>query len=469
MKTRTGALMVLTLVVAVIMTACSSGGGGGAPATSAPVIAQGVMQKGSVIVNGVTFDDTAAKIAADDSANLPTTFLQDGMVVKVKGKRNDDGLTGTADQVEVENEVRGAITLKGADTITVNGQTVLIDGATVFANGTPTNDFAGLAVGNNVEVHGQRDATGVIHATRVEELAAGAVVDEVRGAISGLSGTGFTIGGLTITTNASTTIVPAVTLANGMVVEVHLSGSTATRVEIEDLEDGEFEHVEGVEFEVEGLISGFTTSSNTFTVGSESVTISSSTRFEGGIKGDLVNDVKVEAEGHSRSGGALLAEKITFKENIRIEAVASSSGSANALGLTVKTTSLTRFEGGLTTAATITAGDGLRIRGFLNRDGSITATRVIKQNPDSNGRSILQGPALQVNATAKSMQIAGITITVATGTPSFNDDSTDSVDDNVPFASLDQFFAAIGSKTMIVKAKGTFASGTLTATEIEIE
>jgi hypothetical protein len=432
------------------------------------------MQKGSVIVNGVTFDDTAAKIAADDSANLPTTFLQDGMVVKVKGKRNDDGLTGTADQVEVENEVRGAITLKGADTITVNGQTVLIDGATVFANGTPTNDFAGLTLGNNVEVHGQRDVLGVIHATRVEEFGAGVqVVDEVRGPIDSISGTGFSISGLTATTNGSTVIVPAGTaLQIGMVVEVHLSGTTATRVEIEDLEDDEFRHGEGIEFEVEGLISGFTTGSNTFKVGSESVTIGSSTRFEGGIKGDLVNDVKVEAEGHSRSGGALLAEKITFKENIRIEAVAGGTGSANVLGLTVKTTSLTRFEG-LANEAAITTGNGLRIRGFLNRDGSITATRVILQNPDSNGRSILQGPALDVNTGQKTLKIAGITITMATGAQSFNDDSSDSVDDNVLFASLDQFFSAISSNRMIVKAKGTFTAGSpagsLAATEIEIE
>jgi len=35
------------------------------------------------------------------------------MMVTVKGKRNDDGVTGTAEKIEVENEVRGTVTSVG--------------------------------------------------------------------------------------------------------------------------------------------------------------------------------------------------------------------------------------------------------------------------------------------------------------------------------------------------------------------
>jgi hypothetical protein len=340
----------------------------------------------------------------------------------------------------------------------------------VFANAA---NFAGLANSDNVEVHGQRDALGVIRATRVEKLGAGAVDDEVRGIVSGLSGNlvlggPFTIGTgtLSISTNATTSVTPVgAVIANGTLVEVHLNGAVATRIHAEDADD-EFEPAEGEEFEMEGLVSGFSSLNSAFKVNNQTVQTSSSTRFEGGLSGDLVDDIKVEAEGHL-ANGVLVAQKITFKENIRIEAIADAASSANALGLTVKTTTRTRFEGGLVSEASITAGDGLRVRGFLNLDGTITATRVIKQNPDSNGRSILQGPALEVSTQAKTLKIAGITITMATGASSFDDSI--SADDNVPFASLDAFFAAISAKKTIVKAKGTFSGGTLAATEIEIE
>jgi len=63
-------------------------------------------------------------------------------------------------------------------------------------------------------------------------------------------------------TNGSTTIVPAgATIANGSLVEVHLTGgNTATRIEVEDAEDVEFEPAEGEEVEVEGLVANLTTS-----------------------------------------------------------------------------------------------------------------------------------------------------------------------------------------------------------------
>ena len=77
-------IMAITLAVA----GCSTSGGDDSAAVS--TVSIGTMIKGSVIVNGVRFEDNAATIIADDDAQK---VLADGMTVKVKGTLNSDGLT----------------------------------------------------------------------------------------------------------------------------------------------------------------------------------------------------------------------------------------------------------------------------------------------------------------------------------------------------------------------------------------
>jgi len=468
MKNRTGIGLVLMLVVTVVLTACGGGGGGGGtpPATQTAVIAKGVMTKGSVIVNGIRFEDTLANITADDTVKTPV-FLQDGMVVKVKGKRNDDGLTGTAEKVQVENEVRGAIASKGTDTFSVLGQTVQVTGATVFSN---VLNLASLNVSDAVEVHGLRDAAGVIQAMRVEKLGA-AGVDELRGVVSGLTGTlphaaTFSINGFAITTNGSTTLVPpGAVVVNGTLVEVNLSGSLATRITVEEAADVEFEPAEGQEFEVEGYVSLFTGPSATFMVNDQVISLGASVRYEGGLASDLGNGSKVEAEGHL-TGGILVANKITFKENIKIKAVPTAVNATSntvpdlvVLGLTVKATSTTQ-----STASVIDTSNRLEIRGFLNLDGTVTAIRI---KNGSGGDPFLQGVVNNINASARTFTIAGVTINAGSAIGRPNDDSGS----ETQTMSLDSFFASLSAGRTVVKAKGPYTSGTnsIAATEVEIE
>lgn len=468
MKTLKNVITGIAMIAVAGLIGCGSSSNNGNPVTpgagsTAARVAIGTMAKGSVIVNGVRFEDNAATISADDTPKT-AAFLADGMTVKVKGTVNDDGITGVAEKVESVNEVRGAIAAKGADTITVNGQVVLIDGGTVFAN---TTGFATLAVSDNVEVHGSRDAAGIIHATRVEELGVGAVENEVRGVVSGKTATTFTIGGLLITYNANVVVPAGTTFANGDVVEVHLDGSTASKIVVEHLEHPEFEHVEGQEFSFEGILSGFS-ETGTFSVGSQQVKLAASNvRIEGGVLADLLDGMKIEAEGHTMTGGVLIADKIKIKDSIRIEANADSSGLANVLGKAVKTTTLTRLSSNLTSVATITAGDGLRIRGFMNRDGSsITALRVEKQSsPVDSNKIIIQGPVTNINATARTFTIIGITVSAGSSIARPNDDhGTDTLT-----MTADAFFASLTEGRSIVKAKGTISGTTLAASEIELE
>src|SRR5262245_16898429 len=102
----------LTALAASILAACGGGGGdGGAGGTGSPsgptsTVSSGVMTKGSTIVNGVRFEDTTANISIDDTPKTAAA-LQNGMVVKVLGIVNDDGINGTAQRVNALVEVRG--------------------------------------------------------------------------------------------------------------------------------------------------------------------------------------------------------------------------------------------------------------------------------------------------------------------------------------------------------------------------
>jgi hypothetical protein len=79
-------LAFLAAAAALIISGCGGGtggtGSGGDTPTSA--VSVGVMAKGSVIVNGVRYEDTTANISIDDTPKTAAD-LRDGMVVRVAG------------------------------------------------------------------------------------------------------------------------------------------------------------------------------------------------------------------------------------------------------------------------------------------------------------------------------------------------------------------------------------------------
>jgi uncharacterized protein DUF5666 len=175
--------------------------------------------------------------------------------------------------------------------------------------------------------------------------------------------------------------------------------------------------------------------------------------------------VMVEAEGHV-TGGVLLADKITFKDTIRIEANADKTGSADVLGLNVALTSATRLNNLSGGIAGIAAGDGLKIRGFLSQDKStITATRVKRQeHPIDADKILLQGPVSSFDATsgAEKLVIAGITVTISNVQGGQME-----IEDHI--ASPGDLFGSIVLDRTIVKARGSFSGGVLAANKIGIE
>jgi hypothetical protein len=314
----------LLLAAGLALTACGGGGGaGGTGATASTtqstkeVTAGTVTGFGSVIVDGVKYDDGSATVSIEnDSASPKSGALSElrlGMRVEVSSNNGT-----SADTVVVGSEVIGQITSLAADGFVVAGQTVKItttDPATVFEG---VANLAGLAVNDLVEVHGTRDASGNIVATRVErrDPTTTAFV-RVVGTIAGLDTTAkrFTIGGLTVTYDATTRILPAgTTLADGLRVAVWSdaapSGNTLAARTLVVRRSGLSENDKA---RIGGLVRNLDFAAKTFVVDGISVDASGAT-FANGTAADLANGRYVRVRG-TFSGGVMKATEVRYVRN----------------------------------------------------------------------------------------------------------------------------------------------------------
>jgi hypothetical protein len=485
------ATSLVAIAISTFITSCGGGTDGTGATTPPPppstnVTSSGVMTKGSVILNGIHFDPTGATVVDDRGRNA--SQLDTGMVIQLRG-RSDDGVTGIADRIDVQNEVRGTIQSIDATSapprFTVAGLVVLVDDQTRFAN---VSGFAALAIGTRVEVHGLRDSSGLLHATRIEAVGAQDGPDELRGVVSNLRTDidQFTLNG-TITVNyAGAAFTPAgateASLAAGGFVEVHgsLTGTvfTATQVQIEDLEDEPFQGNPGEQHEVEGFISGFTAHPGEFQVNGQTVRTTTTTSFEGGTAADLANDIQVEVEGVLDAQMVLVANKVEFQqERVSLTglatAVDTTARTITVLGLVVHADDLTRIDarpasggGDSSSLADITPNvDCVEIRGHMS-SGSLVAERIQEQSHCGDPDEI------QANVTAKDE---------ASGTLTFFGTLVASVPANANFqrsgeSSLTRaaFFALINpagpnSQGALVALRGSSTTGTFVADEAEIQ
>ncbi len=433
------------VLAAFVLAACGGGGGTGgtgatAPTGGGPTVSTGVMTKGSTIVNGVRFEDTTANISIDDTPKT-NLALRDGMVVKVVGNVNDDGINGTAQRVKALVEVRGVPTTvtnsANAQSLVVNGQTVVVEDQTVFSN------VAGLGAiiqGTTlIEVHGLRDANGAIRATRIEDSAAqmaSSALDEIRGVVvanpNTANPTTFSIGGQAISF-AGTVIPTGASWQNGSVVEVYCSARPcilatvfhASQLKVEDAQDDAFRPASGQRTEAEGLISGFTAHPGNFSVGTTPVTTTGSTHFEGGLATDLANNVKVEAEG-SWNGTRLVASKIEFKRSVvRLQGNVTAVGSnPNRFTMNVAGHPVTIETGTLPVPPISQACVQVRGERKVPATPLVVTAGEIRLNNCSNGdRPIMQAPVELESGT--NLTLLGFSINVGTA------------NDNPPFENFD--------------------------------
>jgi hypothetical protein len=195
----------LSALVAAVALAAGCGGGadsgvGGGGTGSPQSFSQGpITGFGSIIVNGVHFDDTPASVTDDDGAALSgVQSLRLGTVVDVEGGVVANN-AATASTVRVHVDLVGPVTAAfdaASGRLAVLGQPVRVVSTTAldgFAGGA-----AAIAAGSVVAVSSLYDqATGVYIATRIDPASAASHF-AIRGAPSAIdtAAATFTVGGV---------------------------------------------------------------------------------------------------------------------------------------------------------------------------------------------------------------------------------------------------------------------------------
>ena len=347
---------------------------------------------GSVFVNGVEFETSGSVFDIDGSSGTQSD-LAIGMVVQVSGSVNSDGVTGTATEIRFDDQLQGPvsnITSIAADpdgenrSFTVLGITVRINNVDTVFDGTTFNTIAN---DNNVEISGFFNTADELVATRVElkdvSFNAASIV-ELKGTISNLANTTFNLGGITVDASAAAIDNLPSGLTDGARVEVkgtYDSGSstvTATRVEgqkigVDDTTD---------KFSIEGIVTDYVDDSN-FMLNGVSIDASSATLSPTTL---VIRDgARIEAEGPV-SGGVLQALTVELRGgDARVYATVSSVDPSGdfvvspvfASTIAVNVTTMTEQED------PVAVGDFVRVRGFEDDSGGITATRVeVRGSPD---------------------------------------------------------------------------------------
>ena len=125
-----GAALTAVALSALVLAGC---GGGGADSTT---FAQGrISGFGSIVVNGVHYDESNAIVKDEDGATHNQNELKLGMVVEVQAGEigeSNNRQNATAQDITFSSLIRGPIDSVGADSIVVLGQTVKVVAATVF-------------------------------------------------------------------------------------------------------------------------------------------------------------------------------------------------------------------------------------------------------------------------------------------------------------------------------------------------
>jgi hypothetical protein len=351
---------------------------------------------------------------------------------------------------------------------------VLADSLTVIEDRAQSSSiaFSALTVGQFVEVSGLVDANGTILATRIERktgFIAGVTEVEVRSTLSSLDTNAriFMLGPLTVDFRTATVVG---LLSNGVFVQVRGRQTTpgsiiATRVTVED---PTVSGAAGTKIEVEGFVTAFT-SATVFRVNGQAVTTTAQTVLENGTVTDLAQNARLEVEGQLDTNGTLVAEKISFRRrnggNVRIEAdvEAVTTTTVTLLGLVVRVDTLTQFKDDMGGERNfrfdrIRVGDRLEIRGDVDAQGNIVATRLRRRPPKTE--VMLQGAV--ENIAFPNLVIHRVTIQTNAATV-FKDFGP-----NRP--TVAQFFAILRSGTL-VKVKGVILPGTsvtIQATQVEL-
>lgn len=410
-------LYTLILFFLLCLMSCSSedntfagGGIGGTGVTSTGTITA----IGSVWVNGIEYDTAKATVTINDilvgtGNQAVVDSLNPGQVISVTGILTQSHY-GRADAVSYFSTLLGPIqaidTVDGYDRIFyILDQEVVITGETVVKGGN-LDDFT---IGSLVQVSGFMDDTGQIQASHISKEADTAKPNDllrVSGIVSSLdeNNTTFFINSLEINyALAGFAGFSQDGLTEGM--WVHVSGY---------LEDGNPEFVadkirpfnrlgpkDGLYTEIEAIAAG-DLAGNGFYLEDHLVQVEPQTKFIGGSAEEIFAGTRLVVKGYLTED-LLIADRIKFKTSFKAESELAAKDNGNytlvlsgLADLSIKTNSLTRFNGIRKTFEDLTIGDHLNIKGWITSDNKLLASQIIS-TPAASGKVTILGAVSDIS------------------------------------------------------------------------
>jgi hypothetical protein len=462
---------ILIAGAAAVLSACGGGGGTDAsngavtpvqPTSLNQVVLGTVTGFGSVIIEGVKYDDSAASVKVEDDSASPRNDVPSavklGMKVEVQADDN-----GRANTLKISPELFGKIAAgsRTADGFVVAGQTVkvsLVTPVTVFEG---VANLAGLADGDFVEVHGARDGSGNIVATRVERKdPSAAAAIRVTGTVSGYNSADktFTVGGLIVKFDAATRMNPVgATIANGQRVAVWsdtpIAGNQLTAkslsVRASGLANNDLARLGGV-------ITDLNVAAKTFKVDGVDVDAARA-QFDNGTLGDLANGRRVRVAG-TFAASKVTAERIKFVRDqgdakVELTGVITdyvSPSSFKVRGVPIDASAPTvEFKNG--TPNNLANGVLVKIEGNAGSTVSPSELEFVTAN-DSRAAGFA-GTISELSASG--FKLSGVDIRLTPNTRYENND-------------IPATFAALAN-AKFVKVKGAFSGSAFVAAEVEVE
>ena len=445
-------VLIFITAASMVIVACGGGSGGtlaGGIGGTGITASGAVTGFGSIKLNGLVLDTTNAIRVVDGIPAADDSALAIGMVVTVKGTLSADGINGTADQIEYDDDVQGPIQgpiveVDQTKTFSVMGIAVSVNKiSTVFEN----TDYVSLTAGALVELSGFFDGAGILYASRIEDK--GGIEIEVKGTIQNFIGVDSFE--LEVKNGGTYTVVNwRVPLVLGDFVEVKGSlvanqPNTITATDVEHKDEG-FEDVDKAS--IEGIVTGFATGGiGNFQVAGQQVDATAASFSPSGLATSLADGMEVEVEGPIVNG-SMQALKVEARGGdveigATVESVATDAGSITLAfvpagsSLTVRVDSRTtlRDDTGFADPLLLTdlaAGNYLEIEAYRDDSGNLIATEIRRDETDDD---LLQGPA--DSCAANIVTILGIGFGLDDNITSFDDeDETGAIGSAAEFCTL---------------------------------
>ena len=460
-----------TIGLASLLIAC----GGGGSAGSESVVARGVITAlGSIWVNGVEYETPPGGSYSNDDTSSSTASFNVGQVVSIRGRLNDDGVSGTATEVEYEAEIEAA-----ADSAnTINGVTILIiAGSTNVSQASLTS--GALNIGSRYEVSGFWLDDSTIEATFIKDDDDGGPggdgIDEVKGYVEAIDSTSITLHGVKYQYSGA-----SATFSVGDFVEIHFTSGTFVASQVQ-LEDDFFDNQgEGQEVEFEGMVNidpsdlAACPGAADFIIDMTCIDWNANTHWSDGLdsEADLVSGIRVEVEGHVNAVGVLVAEEIKGRGN-RVRAlsipIVTGAGTFDLFEGAIQVTTSAATELDDIPLSTLLAG-GVEVRGIRTGLTSILATRIKTEDVPverNELRAQVDPGSVDSSVSSESITLMGLTLSV-------NASTRLEIEDVLYTSTLTSFLDMIDDNDSIADGPRDivdlrFNMSTLIADQIEIE